>query len=115
MSTASNKELSAAAVIAADGTTYSEEFTLPTDAKEIYFQSVISSRTDGTFTLTLEHSLDGTNWYTYVANAAQSADGSIIGTYTANPIAGHVRVKILAASTTTGATVQASIYYSQDY
>lgn len=105
-------DLFPAATIATDTTTTSTARILPAHANQVIAISTVSSRTDGTFTTTIEHSPDGTNWHTWEAGAAQSANGSVqIHTTDGKPIMTYVRASILSASTTTGATVAVELYF----
>jgi hypothetical protein len=114
------KELFPASVIGSDTTTVGEAFHLHAHAKEIIIESVVSSRTDGTFTLTLQHSPDGINWTnvlmsdgsTAFATAAQSADGREYKYLLQDaPIYPHVRASILSSAVTTGATVEVNLHH----
>jgi len=105
-------DLYPAATINTDTTTTSTARVLPVHANQVIALSTVSSRTDGTYTTTIEHSADGTNWHTWVAGTAQSANGTVqIYTTDHKPILTYVRASILSASTTTGATVAVELYF----
>ena len=105
-------DLLPAAVIATDTTTLSSLRVLPVHGNQVVALSIIASRTDGTYTTTIEHSPDGVNWYVWVAGTAQSANGSVqIYTDDHKPIMPYVRASVLSASTTTGATVSVELYF----
>ena len=108
------QEILTSQVIATDTTTVSnslEQKLLPTKATEIFVISTVSARSDGTFTTTLQHSPDGTNWYTLKAAAAQSANGTVIAEVTAGAMH-YVRASVLSASTSDGATVEVKVIYA---
>jgi len=120
MSAHVKKALFPATVIAADTTTTGDEFILHPHAREIIIESIVSSRTDGTFTATLQHSPDGTTFTnvlmadgsTAFAGAAQSANGTVFKFLLKNtPIFQRVRISILSSSTTSGATVECNLYH----
>jgi hypothetical protein len=106
------QDLYPAATIATDTTTTSTAYLLPVHANQVIALSTVSSRTDGTYTTTIEHSADGSNWHTWEAGSAQSANGTVqIHTTDAKPILPYVRASILSASTTSGATVAVELYF----
>ena len=100
-----------ATVIATDTTTTGSTFQVPVHANQLIAISKVSSRTDGTYTVTIQHSPDGTNWHTWKAGSAQSADGSVLIYDQTIPNFVYVRASILSASTTTGATVAVQLWY----
>lgn len=113
------KVLYAATVIDSDTTTTSpvllSNVALPFNANQFSAVSTVSARTDGTFTTTIEHSPDKTNWFTLVACAAQSANGSVEGTVASTKtVFPYLRASILSASTTDGATVAVTMYFGRD-
>lgn len=97
--------------INSDTTTVASTRTIPITADEIMAISTVSNRTDGTYTVTIQHSPDGTNWYTWKAGSAQSANGAVLIYDTTIPIFPYVRASILSASTTTGAKVKVELFY----
>ena len=111
MASGKRHPLKASGVIAADATTtYSSVVLLDTDS-ELQMVTEVSSRTDGTFTATLQHSHDGTTFVTLVAGSAISANGIDV----ARPAAGlgnlkYVRLSLLAGSTTSGATIECTLF-----
>lgn len=106
------KALYPATAIATDTTTTGVKFQLHPHAKELVAVSTVSSRTDGTYTTSIEHSPDGSTWFTLATGAAQSADGSVAVTVASTvSVFQWVRASILSASTTTGATVTVDLYH----
>jgi hypothetical protein len=104
-------ELLPTTLIDADTTTLGSTKSLPQTAIELIITSEVSGRTDGTFTVTVQHSPDGTNWFTLGAVAAQSANGMGIALVTQNCF--HlVRASVLSASTTDGANISVRLYHS---
>lgn len=74
----------------------------------------VSTYTDGTYTLSLEESPDGTNWVaadlaTSAAIAAAGADAAKVNDDVPHLV--YVRASVLSASTTTGATIQVDLHY----
>ena len=105
-------DLFPAATIATDTTTTSTTRVIPVHANQIIAISTVSSRTDGTYTTTLQHSADGTNWHTWKAAAAQTTNAALtISVDGGRAIMPYVRASILSASTTTGATVAVELYF----
>lgn len=93
--------------IDSDTTTASDTVALPGDAKEIIGVIEVSSRTDGTYTLTIQHSPDGTNWVDLDSASALSANGiETVSVTSTTPVFHLVRASVVSASTTSGATVQ---------
>ena len=81
--------------------------------------SVVSSRTDGSFTTTLEHSRDGVNFTpvlddenSALTTAAQTANGivykQLISTAVLLP---YIRASVVSGSTTSGATVAVEFWH----
>lgn len=111
----------ASGVIATDTTTYGSAILLPVYTTGLIVQSTVSSRTDGTYTSRLQHSLDNSVWYdvydhstaaTHVC-AAQAANGTVQKSLSLiSPVMQYVRTATLSAGTTTGATVATKIIYS---
>jgi len=104
-------DLFPAAAIATDTTTTSTARILPVHANQVIAISTVSSRSDGTFTVTIQHSADGVVWHTWKAGSAQITDASILIHDITVPILPYVRASILSASTTSGATVGVELYY----
>lgn len=100
-----------ATVIATDTTTNGSTFMVPVHANQLIAVSTVSSRTDGTFTTTIQHSPDGVTWYTWKAGSAQSTNASVLIHDVTIPNFIYVRASILSATVTTGATVAVSLYY----
>lgn len=113
MASGNRLEVYPSTTIATDTTTTGETILLNSLADKIIIVSTVSSRTDGTYTVTLEHSPDGENWFTYAATAAQSANSMVIANHSTlgTPIFHYVRASILSASTTTGADVEVEVYF----
>ncbi len=105
-------------VIATDTTTTSiaaKPFTnLPQHANQLCAISTVTSRTDGTYTTTLQHSPDGTNYFTLAAGTAQSANG-LVAITVASTVTNFqfVRASVVSTGTTTGATVTVDLYYGE--
>jgi predicted hotdog family 3-hydroxylacyl-ACP dehydratase len=121
MTTSDSKELFAATVIATDTTTTGILKSIRPHSGAMILESIVSARTDGTYTTTLQHSPDGTNWTnvlmsdgsTAFAGAAQSANGRVYKYLLKDvPTFGLFRASILSSSTSTGATVQVKLHYS---
>lgn len=73
----------------------------------------VSSRTDGSYTLKLQHSADGVNWTDYGSGAsALTADGTrVLGIDSqATPLLTYIRPVVTAGAVTTGATVKVDLY-----
>lgn len=113
------KNLFPATAIASSTTTKGNAFNVHAHAEGGYLVSTVSSRTDGTYTVTLEHSRDGVNWTAVLddenatfATAAQTADGTaykqLISTAVLFP---WVRASIVSTSVTTGATVAVEFWH----
>ena len=87
--------------------------------KGLIVESVVSSRTDGTYTTTVEHSPDGSTWYTLtddenaaVTCAAQSANGGVLKVVLENvPMFPYLRASVASTSVTTGATVTVNLHF----
>jgi hypothetical protein len=63
-----------------------------------------------TCTVTIQHSPDGTNWFTLGAFTGAAATGKQIIQITAN-VLGHVRTTSTCAAGTTTATISCKLYY----
>lgn len=103
----------AAQVIDSDTTTNGTTLQLPAWATNVWLESIVSARTDGTFTAKLQHSPDGTNWFDNGTATAQSTDSTQVKAATANGLM-YVRAVVTSASTTDGATVQLNIWYGDN-
>lgn len=111
MASSKRKELIASVAISGNGTTTSDAIQIPDTDMELHGICQVSSRTDGTYTLTLQHSHDGINFVDLVAGSGLAADGIEV----IRPAAGlghlkYIRASLVAASVTTGATVEVSLY-----
>jgi hypothetical protein len=115
MSAHIKKAIFASQTINSDTTTTSsatEVANVHAHANQFIALSTVSSRTDGTFTTTIQHSPDGTNWYTLAAGSAQSANGTEVITVASTvTVFQFLRASVLSASTTTGATVEVNLYH----
>jgi len=98
-------------VIDTDTTTKGEALSLNSYAVDLIATCEVSDRTDGTYTLTIEHSPDGTNWFTLDSVAAISSEIMSIKA-TSNSCFQYVRASVLSASTTDGATVTCKLWFS---
>jgi len=103
--------LYSATVIDTDTTTTSPIFVVPVHANQLIAISTVSSRTDGTFTVTIQHSPDGTTWYTWKAGSAQTTNAAVLIYDNAIPNFIYIRASILSASTTDGATVAVELHF----
>ena len=112
MSAHISKALKAATAITSNTTTTGSAFLLHPHAQELTAVSQVSARTDGTYTTTIQHSPDGTNWFTLAAGSAQSANGlveiTVAGTVSHFQ---YVRASILSSSVTSGATVTVTLWH----
>lgn len=100
-----------AAAITSNTTSVSSGLIVPVHANQLIAISTVSSRTDGTFTTTIEHSPDGVNWHVWKAGSAQSANGSVLIHDTTIPNFLHVRASVVSTSVTAGATVKVELHY----
>ena len=114
------KPLFPATAITSSTTTTGKAFNLHAHAEGLVLESVVSARTDGTYTVTLQHSLDGVNWTnvlmsdgsTAFATAAQSTNSRVYKYLLKDvPFCNYVRVSILSATVTTGATVAVNLMH----
>lgn len=97
----------ASGVIATDTATNGAALQLPTQAHNKFLVMEVTSRTDGTFTPKVQHSMDGSVWEDLVAGSGISANGI---ESVAFPVTGnlpYVRAVVTSASTTSGATIEA--------
>jgi hypothetical protein len=112
MSAGLRKQSIPTTAIAADGATNGDQFDFQSIASEIVVSCVVSSRTDGTYTFTLQESPDdGTTWIDVAATAGLTADGTTLIKPTVS-VLNTLRVKCDAASVTSGALISATIHYS---
>ncbi len=97
MSAHIKKVLRPAAAIVTDTTTVSIAHLLHPHAQEI---------------TAIQHSPDGTNWFTLVAGAAQSSNGFVEITL-ASTVSHfqYVRASVLSSSVTSGATVTVNLWH----
>ena len=102
----------ASQVIATDTTTYGTAFGISAKTTEILMKLDVSSRTDGTYTPIIQGSVDGTDFVTLVSGTAISSethnhtDFAVAVDGALPPI---IRIGVTSASTTTGATVAATV------
>lgn len=104
--------LLASQVIATDTTTLGSAVQI--DRRNIGLIGLIevSSRTDGTYTLSIEESHDGVSWAPVVLAAATAISADGIGLAKVDKITPHlvyIRASVLSASVTTGATVEVNL------
>ncbi len=97
--------------ISADGTTFSDPKSLPLFAVEVIGTCTVSSRVDGTYTVTIQHSPDGSNWHDLILIAAVSSDSQEIA-FAATAAFPHTRAKIVASSVTSGADVRVDLHHN---
>ncbi len=104
----------ASGTINTDTDTSGTSFSVSANTKNIIAVMKVSSRTDGTYTLKIEHSHDNTNWETLKAGSGVTTNDTVYVQYSEavdRACFSYIRVTVTSASTTTGATVEASIYY----
>lgn len=105
----------ASQTIATDTDTAGEKFAVNASTKNIIAVMKVSSRTDGSYTLKIQHSHDGSNWEALkTAGAAVTTNDTTYLSYSEavdGACFGYIRIVVTSASTTTGATVEASVYY----
>lgn len=111
MTAANNVTLTSSLQISSNTTTVSTAQCLSNKATGLIITSQVSNRTDGTYTTTVEHSPDGTNWFTLGSTAAQSANGMVILRIT-DACFQNLRASILSSAVTTGAKVSVRVWYS---
>lgn len=107
--------------ITGNGTTY-VYFNHPSRQSGLLLVSTVSSRTDGTYTVTLQHKVNG-QWLDVVdtggnalTTGAQSANGTAQKVFGREiDAASECRFEIVAGSVTTGATVQVELLSSAKY
>lgn len=95
--------------ITGDGTTTSDGATLQARQDKEIAVVTVSSRTDGTYTLTVEHSADNVNFEQIATGSGISANG-IESVNLPDRHLPYLRLKVAATSVTTGATVEAAIF-----
>jgi len=100
--------------ITSNTTTLSSTKALPNHAVEFIIESKVASRTDGTYTTTIEHSPDGTVWFTLDSTSAQAANGTVIKAVSGNQVFGYIRASVLSASVTAGASISVTLWYRND-
>ncbi|MDO3651367.1 hypothetical protein [Nocardia mangyaensis] len=111
MASSKYRELIVSTAITGNGTTTGDGVQVLDTDIELHGIIEVSSRTDGTYTLTLQESHDGTNWSTLKAGSGISANGIEV----VKPTAGegnlkYIRASVVAGSVTTGATIAVSLY-----
>lgn len=110
MASTQNVILLPSTAITADGTTSGSTIELPSFAQDFIATCEVSGRTDGTYTLTVQHSPDNVNWFTLDAVAAISSNIMAIKAVSGSSFV-FVRASLLAASVTTGATVKCMLHF----
>lgn len=111
MASVNNISLLSEQSITSDTTTVSASQSIGNRACELIITSEVSSRTDGTYTTTIQHSPDGTNWFTLDSTAAQSANGMVIKSVSGN-VFQNIRASIVSSSVTTGADLSVKVWFS---
>lgn len=104
----------ASQTIATDTDTAGEKFSVGHHTKNIIGVMQVSSRTDGTFTLKIQHSHDGSNWEDLSTGSGVTTNDTVYVEYSESvdgACFGLIRIVVTSASTTSGATVEASVYY----
>lgn len=107
-------EAIASGTIATDTDTSGAKFAVDAQTKAMVGIMKVSSRTDGTFTLKIEHSHDGSNWETLKAGSGVTTNDTVYVLYTEaadGPCLSYARITVTSASTTSGATVEAEVRY----
>lgn len=100
----------ASQTISSNTDTSSQKFSVSASTKNIIAIMKVSSRTDGTYTLKLEHSHDGSNWEVLKAGSGVTTNDTVYVAYSEasdGPCLSLVRLTVTSASVTTGATVEA--------
>jgi hypothetical protein len=95
-----------AAVIDTDTTTAATGFKVESRYKKIIMLTTVSSRDDGTFTPQIDGSFDGVTWVNLKQGTAITSNTSNFTQYE-GVIPPYLRISVLSASTTDGATVAA--------
>jgi hypothetical protein len=96
--------------ISGNGTTTSDNFSLPSGSDGLILQCVASNRNDGSFTAELEHSPDGVNFKSAGITAALAADG--LEFIRLDDSLFHImRIKLVASAVTTGADLLCALSY----
>lgn len=110
MASGTRQEFIAAAAITADGASTSSSAQLKERHRDKIALITMSGRTDGTYTLTIEHSADDTNWEQIATGSGLSANGIESVNFPDRHLP-YIRLVITAASVTTGATsVEAAVF-----
>lgn len=102
----------ASGVIATDTTTYGAAFGISAKTTEILVKLDVSSRTDGTYTPIIQGSIDGTDFVTLVTGTAISSEThnhTEFAVAVDGALPPIIRIGVTSASTTTGATVAATV------
>lgn len=119
MIASNQKSLYAATALSSDTTTLSTSIELlEFHASGFILESIVTSRSAGDATVTLQHSPDGTNWVTVtddenaaVTCATQNADGRVYKVVLGNvPVFPHLRASIVTANSA-DLTVEVKIHY----
>lgn len=109
MASVQRKELLNVAGLAADTTGDAVDLEKPNTS--IIFQQIVTGRTGGTYTTVVEHSSDGTNWYTLSSFTAVNAGaGATELEFPTTAILGKVRATCTFAAGGT-ANVLVTVHY----
>ena len=99
-------------VITSNTTSTSISVDLHAHAQELIAVSTVSARTDGSYTTTIEHSPDGSIWFTLATGSAQTANGSVAITVASTvSVFPYIRASIASTSVTSGATVTVNLFH----
>ena len=101
-------------VIGSNTTTAGQLFAVNADTKSIVGIMTISSRTDGTYVLHIQHSHDGSNWETLKSGSNVTSNDSVYLGFNESvdgPCLSLIRLAIVSTAVTTGATAVASVLY----
>lgn len=101
-------------VISSNTTTAGQPFAVSAKTRNIVMVCKISSRTDGTYVATIQHSHDGSNWETLKAGSNITSNDTVYlsySNYLDGACLGLIRIVIVSTSVTTGATAEASVLH----
>ncbi len=104
----------ASQTISSNTTTAGQPFAVDAKTRNMIMICKISSRTDGTYVATIQHSHDGSNWETLKAGSNITSNDTVYLSYSNYLDGAHlglVRIVIVSTSVTTGATAEASILF----
>jgi hypothetical protein len=106
----------ASGTIATDTDTSAQATTVDATTTSLKAYMTVSSRTDGTFTLKIEESHDGSNWEQLVASSGVTTNDTVYIDFQQEvdgAFFSKIRITVTSASTTSGATVEAGLFYGE--